>query len=201
MHLYNEAAFITDLAKGEEKAFRQLFEMYFDKVYKVAFMFTKSTVVAEEIAQDVFLKIWLGREKLISVRKLDSYVFIVARNHIFNVLRKKINEEPFTDQLVKYFEETAASAEQHISLKEVQSLVKKAVEQLPPQQKLIYNLSRERGLNQEEIAYTLHLSKNTVKSHMNKALHFIRRYLRVNAEISIVLICIALSLPAIPSLC
>jgi RNA polymerase sigma-70 factor (ECF subfamily) len=67
--------------------------------------------------------------------------------------------------------------------RETESLVHKAVELLPPQQHAIYCLSREQGLNQEEIATRLNISIHTVKSHMNKALHFIRNYLHAHAGI------------------
>ena len=81
-------------------------------------------------------------------------------------------------------------------LRETEHLLHKAIEQLPPQQHLVYCLSREQGLNQEEIAARLDISKNTVKSHMSKALQFIRNYLRMHAEVEAfaLLYCIILGL-------
>jgi DNA-directed RNA polymerase specialized sigma24 family protein len=170
--LYDEATLLLKVANGDEISFRQLFEHYWDNIYGVALAYTKSTVIAEEMVQDVFLKIWLNREKLAMVEKFDGYLFTVARNHIFNELRKKVKEEPFIDSLLNYFQETSGSPEK----------------QLPPQQRIIYCLCRQDGLSQDEIATKLQISRHTVKSHMNKALKFIRNFLHLHFEIKNVLI-------------
>jgi RNA polymerase sigma-70 factor (ECF subfamily) len=183
MGSYDEISLLSAIAKGDEAAFRQLFDRYWDNIYGVAFAFTKSPVIAEEMAQDVFVKIWLKRADLPQVKKFGDYLFIIARNHIFSALRKKIQEQPFSDHLLNYFQEVSNTPENRLLLRETEHLLLKAIEQLPPQQHLIYCLSREQGLNQEEIAAKLDISKNTVKSHMSKALRFIRNYLQLHAEV------------------
>lgn len=189
---YDEIALLSDVAKGDEAAFRALFEQYWDNIYGVAFAFTKSPLVAEEITQDVFLKIWLKREQLPLLKKFSDYLFIIARNHIISLLRKKTSEQPFTEHLLNYFQEIGNNPEDQFLFRETESLVHKAIEQLPPQQHLVYCMSREQGLNQEEIASRLNISVHTVKSHMNKALQFIRHYLHLHAELEAfaVLFCI-----------
>ena len=180
---YDEVTLLTAVAEGDESAFRRLFEQHWDNIYGVAVTFTKSPQIAEEMVQDVFLKIWLHREDLPLVKKFNDYLFIIARNHILSTLRKKIHEQPFTEHLLNFFQETGNTPEDQLLYRETEYLVQKAVEQLPPQQQLIYNLSRNQGLNQEEIAARLAISKHTVKSHMNKALQSIRNYLQTNAEV------------------
>lgn len=193
---YDEISLLSAIAKGDEIAFRQLFDQHWDNIFGVAFAFTKSPVIAEEMAQDVFVKIWLRREELPQVRKFSDYLFIIARNHILSALRKKIKETSFPEHLLNYFQETESNPEDQLMLRETEHLLHKAIEQLPPQQHLIYCLSREQGLNQEEIAAKLDISKNTVKSHMSKALQFIRNYLRTHAEVEAftILYCIILGL-------
>jgi RNA polymerase sigma factor (sigma-70 family) len=112
----------------------------------------------------------------------------VARNHIFNELRKKVKEEPFIDSLLNYFQETSGSPEQQLLNKESEQLINMAIKQLPPQQRIIYCLCRQDGLSQDEIATKLQISRHTVKSHMNKALKFIRNFLHLHFEIKNVLI-------------
>ena len=194
--LYDEMALLSAVAQGDETAFRTLVEQNWDNIYGVSFAFTKSPVIAEEMVQDVFVKIWLKRADLPVVKNFSDFLFIIARNHILTTLRKKINEQPFSDHLLNYFQETGNNPENQLIFRETELLVQKAIEQLPPQQQLIYRLSREQGLNQEEIATRLAISKNTIKSHMGKALQFIRHYLQMHteAEAFAVLYCIITSL-------
>jgi len=175
--LNNENDLLLLVAKGDQKAFRVLFDNYWDNVYSVALALTKSTVLSEEIVQDVFIKIWSKREQLLSVEKFDSFLFIIARNHIYNQLRKKTLEQPFVEHLEQYFLECSALPEQQMLLKETQQLINKAVEQLPNQQRSVFELSRNNGLNYSQIAEKLGISKFTVKTHMTKALQAIRQYL------------------------
>ncbi|MDQ3842822.1 MAG: RNA polymerase sigma-70 factor [Bacteroidota bacterium] len=175
--LDNENELLLLVSKGDETAFRQLFDHYWDKIYSVALTLTKSSALSEEIAQDVFLKIWLKREQLSSVEKFDGYLFTVARNHIYNELRKKTMEQPFVEQLEQHFLESSALPEQMMLLKETKQLIDKAVELLPDQQRAVYEMSRNEGLDYTAIAGQLGISRSTVKNHMTRALQFLRQYL------------------------
>jgi RNA polymerase sigma-70 factor (ECF subfamily) len=187
---------LSNVAKGDEAAFRTLFEQHWDNVYGVAYAFAKSTVIAEEMVQDIFVKIWQHREQIPQVKKFSDYLFIIARNHIYSVLRKKIHEQSFSEHLLEYFQEAGTNPEELLLYRETECLVQKAIEQLPAQQHLVYCMSREQGLNQEQIATRLQISIPTVKSHMNKALHFIRQYLQTHAETEafVILYCIIFGL-------
>jgi len=191
---FDEKTLLSQVAEGDEKAFRILFDRYWDNIYGVAFAFTKSSQIAEEMVQDIFLKIWTKKHLLNSIQKFDAYLFRVAKNHIYNELRKKIKEEPFTENVINYFREIRDTPEQQMIYKESQRLVKQAIENLSSQQKLIYQLSREQGMSQEEIAEKLQISKNTVKSHMNKALQSIRHYLLQYSDSNIFIFLIIIGL-------
>lgn len=170
------------MSEGDEKAFRRLFDHYWDKIYSVAFTLTKSSVFSEEIVQDVFLKIWLRREQLSAVEKFDGFLFTVARNHIFNELRKKTTEQPFVEQLEQYFVESTALPEQMMLVKETKQLIEQAIKQLPEQQRAVYELSRNEGFDYNTIAEQLGISRSTVKNHMTRALQFLRQYLQEHRD-------------------
>ncbi len=164
------------VAEGSEEAFRILFNRYYDHTYGVAFAFTKSAVLSEDIVQDVFMKVWLKRELLRTVEKFDAYLFMAARNHILNELAKKVNDVRFTDNLHDYFREVYNTPESFLIHKEAEETLISAVSKLPPQQQAVYRMSRDQEMSQDKIAENLNISVNTVKSHMNAALRFIRHY-------------------------
>src|SRR5438552_2957533 len=105
--IYTEQELLVQLKMGDEVAFTQLFRDYSPTVYKAAHLFLKSNTLAEEVVQDVFLKLWLKRAEMDVIRRLDDYLFIMARNLIFDRIKKRAyetagqaalpQEEPFVD--------------------------------------------------------------------------------------------------------
>lgn len=172
----DDSSLTLQVAEGSQEAFRILFNKYFDRIYGVAYSLTKSPVVAEDMTQDIFLKIWVKREMLTGIQRFDAFLFRVARNHILNELRNKVKEQEFTEYLINFFRETGDNPQQHLIFRELEKVVEEALDKLPPQQRQIYKLSREDGLSQEEISAKLQISVNTIKQHMNRALKFIRHY-------------------------
>ncbi len=166
------------MSSGDEKAFRKLYDLYYDKIFAVSLSFTKSQVISEEIVQDVFLKIWLKREVFSGVHDFEAYLFITARNHILNCLRSRMKEVVFLDYLHSYFV-VSEDVTSTLHTKEIHKFIAEARELLPPQQRRVFELSRYEGLNYQAIAEKLDISKLTVKSHMTKALSFIRSRLEL----------------------
>ncbi len=177
----NEKDLLLQVANGSELAFRQLFDAYWNKIFQVARMLSKSNVLAEELVQDIFLKIWLNRRDLATVGKFDGYLFTIARNHIYNELRKKTREQAFVEHLEQHFLESYSLPEQLLILKETTELIHQAVEILPEQQRAVYKLSRNEGLDYNTIAEKLGISRSTVKNHMTQALKTLRLYLSNHA--------------------
>ncbi len=173
---YNEPEILQRLKEGSESAFTQLFERYRVKLYSVAFKFLKSSVLAEETVQDVFLKIWLKRSELPVIKNFEGYLFIMGRNFIFDRIKKMAYEKVAQ---TNWNGETAFTedAEYLIRRHQCELLLQKAIELLPPQQKQVYSLARKEGMSHEKIAEHMKLSRVTVKTHMAKALQNIRRYL------------------------
>lgn len=173
---------LRQIAEGDEAAFRTLFEMYWDHIYSVALLLTKSESHSEDLVQEIFLKIWIKREELVAVEKLEGYLFIVARNYIYNVLKKIQKEQHFKKHILDWFDVSSQSPEQDLLYKESTQLLQKAVDQLTPHQQVIYKMTREQGLSHDQVAKQLNLSPNTVKNHMVHSLKSIREYLRVHAS-------------------
>jgi len=138
---------------------------------------TKSQVIAEEIIQEVFISLWISRQQLIKVEEPASYIYRIVFNRIGNYLKKEANQQRIIKAAIQYTQTSSDATEQLVDVNETQHLIERALGQLPPRQKIVYKLSRQQGLSNGEIASQLHVSQHTVKSHLSKAIGFIRTYL------------------------
>lgn len=170
------------VAGGDEAAFRQMFDIYADRIYGVAYTYTKSPQLSEEIVQDVFVKIWLKRATLPAIRNMADYIFIIARNRIINELRRLRVEKDYLKQLLSEEPDGLRSPESEYVLKESRSLIANAINSLPPQQKVVYQLNQLQGLKLGDVALQLGLSRNTVRNHLSRALQSIREYLHEHSD-------------------
>jgi RNA polymerase sigma-70 factor (family 1) len=180
------------VAKGDKEAFRELFDKYRNKVFSIAWKFTPTEASAEDIMQDVFIKLWRHKEKLANIENLNAYLNAVVRNHIFNYLRKVAHEHAFFQKMYKKEADKNKADFDTCCYKELETLVHTAVCQLPPQQKRVYTFSRIEGLKHEEIAERMGISRSTVKGHMVEALNHIRNFLSANGEVVSVVILLLL---------
>lgn len=179
--LHNEKELLASMAAGDAEAFEQLFDAYWDGIYRVAFTLTKSRELSRDLVQEVFLKIWLQRETLPLKDNFTGFLFITARNHILDEMRRQLQRQSFTGHLEAWFAESPLQADQRLLYRESQALLQQALGQLSDQQRQVYLLTRESGWTQDEIAQHLQVSKNTVKTHMSRALAAIRDYLTGHA--------------------
>lgn len=174
--LDDEAVLIDKISKGDKRAFTILFDARYKSLGSYVFKLTESVVVAEEIVQDVFVKIWLGREKLTAINNISNYLFILSRNQTLNYLRKKASDELKLKTYEMEFDQI--NAEDTLQTEAFRQLLDEAIARLPLQQKKIYQLSREQKLKYEEIAQQLNLSTETVKKHMYLASKTLKEYLK-----------------------
>ena len=163
------------ISQGDETAFAELYSRYWKAVYTQALHYMKSPQAAQDIVQDVFLKIWANRENLGHIREFRPYFFVTARNIIISNLRNTVFHQYLTDDDQQ--EESILLPERMLSFKESVDILHRAIETLPPQQQKAYRLSRNEGLSYEEIAREMGISRLTVRTHITKALSFIRNYL------------------------
>lgn len=175
--IYDEQRVLQLLSQGSEYAFTQLFDHYRGTVYTTAVKFLKSPVLAEEIVQDVFLKVWLKRDKMSAIQNFEGYLFLMTRNCIFDSL-KKISHQAIMEKGMAKFTRTSNDTDHLVQDRHYQQILHEAIEQLPPQQKEVYRLSKIEGLSRDEIAAQMKISPLTVKTHMGKALQSIREHLK-----------------------
>lgn len=172
---------------GDQYAFKEIFHRYKDKLFSYCFRFTKSEPIAEEIVQDVLLKIWVDRERINPELSFCSYLYTITKNYSLNFLKKAAADAAMKERLCCYFEEFHCEPETQLIYKDIVRIANEAVALLPPQRRRIYEMSRGQAMNYEEIAICLGISKNTVKNQLVQALKAIRQYLIANTEMGLYL--------------
>jgi RNA polymerase sigma-70 factor (family 1) len=185
---YEESTLLSLLAQDSEYAFQLIFDRHRNNIYKVAMLYVKSPVMAEEIVQDVFLKLWFQRRQLTEMRSLDSWLFILTRNLTLNCLKKIAHEWTAREKWIRQNEQSENNTDHKVLNAEYNQLLQQAISHLSPQQQQVYRLAKEQGLSYDAIAQQLSVSPLTVKTHMARALASIRLFLQQNGDLSILLI-------------
>lgn len=180
--LHHEKELVQKVAAGNEAAYKELFTHYWDRIYSTALMFTKSPEMSEDMAQEVFARIWVKREKLKEVLHFDAYLFVTARNLIFDQLRQKVFTYEHGVYLTEYFKDPSLTPADTVELKEMEKIIQQGISILPPQQRIAFCLSRFQGLKHEEIAVQMGISRESVKSHIVRAIASLRKHLGNHAE-------------------
>ncbi|MGB8357732.1 MAG: RNA polymerase sigma-70 factor [Bacteroidales bacterium] len=166
------------LRNGDILAFDELYKLYSHKLFSFVFRILKDEADADDIVQEVFLKIWEYREKLGDHKLLNSLIFSIAYNNSISLIRKRISSTKY----IEYLRSLAVNHTQcnfitDIELIELNNRVENLIASLPERQKQVFLLHRKKGLTYPEISEKLEISKNTVENHMVKALKFLRRNL------------------------
>jgi len=169
---------LVDLQKGESKAFETVYKAYFDKVKRFITSITRSPDDAEDMAQDIFLKLWTERETLNMEMSFNSFLFTVARNAAFNFLKHKLVEESYINEYCREID--TDTPEEHAFAGDIELLVEMALERMPAKRSEVYRLSRQTGLENDEIALQLGISRHTVENNLSLALKEIRRMLLIS---------------------
>jgi RNA polymerase sigma-70 factor (ECF subfamily) len=178
---YEEATILKLLSQDSEYALQLVFDNHRNHIYKVALLYLKSPVLAEEVVQDVFIKLWFHRKSMPEIKCLEAWLHTVSKNLILNYLKKLSHEWTARKNLAQPQNED--NADFRVRYAESNQLLRNAINQLSEQQRTIYTLSRHHGLSHEEIAEKLSISPLTVKTHMARALNAIRSYFQQHGEI------------------
>ena len=173
---YNEQELLSGVAAGQEDAFSRLVNIYRNKVFSHALTYVKSYEAAEEITQDIFVKVWVNRHLLPEVKDFKNYLFILGRNQLVSAIRKKVMDTTTNDN--DDIPSNLLMPDHQVEFKETYHHLMNGIERLSPQQKAVFTLSRMEQLSHAEIGERLGISKSTVKFHLVLALNFLREFLR-----------------------
>jgi len=174
----DDRVLLEKLKSGNIACFELLYSKYSGKLYNYVLSLSKGDFyLAEEIVQNVFIKIWEIRQHINTEGSFNSFVYTVGRNMFLNVVKSRLQEHLYHDYVVDHEAVLDNSVEKEIEYKMLEEQINRLIEQLPPARRNIYILSRVKNLPNKEIAALLDISENTVESQLNKATQFMRKNL------------------------
>lgn len=175
---------VEQIKDGSKDAFRLLYDRYGIKIYRFALSYLKSGLDAEELVQEVFLKLWDKRKSLNSLLNIRAFLYKVAVNTIYDFIRRKNVEQAFLN-----FAEgkTTLTDEtwQEIIFNDMIAQMNSLMMQMPEQRRKIFKMSKENGLSNDEIADVLGLSKRTVENQIYRATAFLKENLQIDSSLSL----------------
>ncbi|NJB81822.1 RNA polymerase sigma factor [Wenyingzhuangia aestuarii] len=164
---------LKNLIKGDEKAYMSLIDIYYQKLFGYAYSLTNDSALAEDIVQNVFMRVWETRKKLNIKESVKSFLYKSVYNDFVNSYRKKqssiVLDQIFYDTLNSFTE-----PEETNLLNEKLALIKSEIELLPTKCKQVFLLSKEEGLTNIEISEYLSISKKAVEAHITNAFTILR---------------------------
>lgn len=186
--LDNDKLLVSELREGNHQAFRKLFDRYRNDLYKFSLSMVHSKPYAEEVVQDVFLKVWMKRETLNSDLSFRAYIFTITRNKTIKFLKKAANNRKLCEDVFYTSQKITNITEQTIRESELEILKNEALNKLPPKRLLIFEMSRDEGKSYDRIAEELQISPHTVRNQMSKALETLRASISENKDIAYILL-------------
>lgn len=172
-----EQLLVRELSKGSVNAFNELYKQYCDLLFNFSFLLLKDHDGAEEIVQNVFLKIWEKRSTLNPELSFQGYIYKITENYVFKLINNSLKEKKRIEEPNNHFGNYTDNGSSDVIYSELKKKIRKEIGNLPCQRKKVFIMSRKLNLANKEIAEQLFISVNTVKRHINLALKTLRQVL------------------------
>jgi RNA polymerase sigma-70 factor (ECF subfamily) len=176
------------VAAGNTQAFAVLYHEHRQMIYNTALLYAKDEDLADDIVQDVFVKIWMNRAKLSDARDLKAFIYTITKNRCLTVLKKIVRTRAREIKKQQTEPQWQTDGTESLSEQQLETLVTGAIKLLTLQQRRVFELSRIEGKNRQQIAAEMGVAENTVRSHLTLALRTVRAFLLANLESLIFLI-------------
>jgi RNA polymerase sigma-70 factor (ECF subfamily) len=177
---FEESRLISLLNEDSEYAFQLIYDKHRNRIYQTAIKFLKSPIIAQDLVQDVFMKLWFERHKIEPSKPVEAWLYTVAKNNILNKLRKIANDWKAIDLLSHTILQSENNTDQKLTEGEFKQKLQSAVSKLPEQQKVVFILSRFEKLTYIQIGEKMGISPLTVKTHLSRALFAIKKQFEAN---------------------
>ena len=178
----DEKELLLLLLKGNEQAFEKIYKLYSARLYGNLLKLVKSEAEAQEILQDVFLKIWENRQSIDMEKSFRSYLFKIAENKVYDFFRKVARDKKREAQLISLATNEYVPVGELLQSDEKTAMLEKAIDALPPQRQQVFKLCKLEGRSYKEVSELLGISVSTISDHIVKATKSIRDYFENNDQ-------------------
>ena len=177
---------IEKYRNGNAAAFNVLFKRYYDSLYGYTIKNLKDGCIAEELVMDVMLGLWKKKGDLEVEDDLKAYLYRSIKNAIYNHYRKKVLQTVSLDVVPESSRHLAKAADHELEVRELHNIYRLQLQQLSPQRRKVYELSREQHMTYAEIAKDMDISVNTVENYMVASLSFFRKQLKEHVDFMLI---------------
>ncbi|MFP4025019.1 MAG: RNA polymerase sigma factor [Thiohalospira sp.] len=183
---------VIKLKNNNRIAFEKIFKKYSERIYYFSYHYLKNKEESEEITQEVFVRLWNRRFDLKPELSFNSYLFMITKNAVIDLLRKRHKETSINESYHNFNNDIEGQPDNSLEYNELNNIVKKSVEELPFKRRQIFLMSREKGLTYKQIALKLNISIKTVESHMRLALKQLKKSIGDKYDLTYILIIVIL---------
>lgn len=162
----NIKSLVEKLKKGDHQSYMKIYDCYFKPIHQFILRYVHAESVAEDLTQDVFVKVWEKRDYLDKVDNFNAYIYRIAKNHTLDYLKKVSRLEFMPDEILKEFRFCSDEVELFVTNQEYFHFLDAYMANLPAKSQQIFVLCREFDKSYDEVAAELSISKSTVKHHM-----------------------------------
>lgn len=167
------------IANTLEIYFTDVFKRHEYKLYTLVASLTKSDEYAKDVVHDIFMKLWLQRSSIYSIEDIEMWLYNRAENKIIVFLQKTSSEKKLRDTLWINMRNCCADpVEEKVSDKEYSNIIDKAIDQLPPQRKRIYRLSKADGFNYQEFYNYIKNSRSNIKNQIDHLVYTVKGFFK-----------------------
>ena len=171
---YADTELLSLLKQSNDEAFTEIYSRYWDKLIVVAMHRLGNIEEAREVVQTVFCNLWRKRASLEISHTLNTYLATAIKYEVFKQFASKNRRQRYQKQVLLQWQEAATDTEDYLQANELQGQISSLVKGLPEKCRIVFQLSREKGYSQKQIAAELGIAEKTVEAHLSAALRRLR---------------------------
>ncbi|MGJ1264472.1 RNA polymerase sigma factor [Sphingobacterium spiritivorum] len=185
--LFNEKNLLLKLKNGDRHAFEQLYHFYKNHITGHLFYIFKSEELTQDVTQETFITVWENRFQLHADKSFKSYLYTIATNKAYDLLRKANLDKQLYDKVSSFIDSSSDEIYETLFVKQRSEQLHQILAQLPSQQRLVFQMAKLDGYSYEEIARALGISQHTVNTHIKRANIFLKNQILKSPELFVII--------------